>query len=109
MTRLNEIEGIGKTYSSKLHDIGIVSTEQLLENAANTKGRRTIAEKTGISEAMLLKWLNNADLFRVKGVGQEYADLLEASGVDTVPELAQRNAEKLCERMAQVNASYNFV
>jgi predicted flap endonuclease-1-like 5' DNA nuclease len=109
MTRLNEIEGVGEVYSHKLHDAGIDSTEELLESCATPKTRRMIAERAGISEAMLLKWLNNADLFRIKGIGQEYADLLEVSGVDTVPELAMRNPENLLVRMMEVNTNKKLV
>lgn len=101
--KLTEIEGIGATYASKLQAAGCNSTDDLLEMCKSSKGRRTVAERTGISETMLLDWTNRADLFRIKGVGEEYADLLEAAGVDTVPELAQRNAANLREKLVAVN------
>ncbi|WP_305043796.1 DUF4332 domain-containing protein, partial [Geoalkalibacter sp.] len=90
MTRLNEIEGIGEVYRQRIEAAGISSTEKLLEAGSTPKGRKDLAEKAGVSDKLLLKWINNSDLFRIKGVGQEYADLLEQAGVDTVPELAQR-------------------
>lgn len=83
--------------------MGCNSTDDLLEMCKSSKGRKTVAERTGISETMLLDWTNRADLFRIKGVGEEYADLLEAAGVDTVPELAQRNAANLREKLVAVN------
>ena len=103
MTRLTEIEGIGENFARKLQNAGIQSTQALLDKGCSTKGRRELAQNTGISESMLLRWINCADLFRIKGVGEEYADLLEAAGVDTVPELAQRNADNLAAKMAEVN------
>jgi len=102
-TKIEEIEGIGPVLGEKFRDAGITSTEKLLE-AAQTPGQRAqLAETTGISKEMILKFANMADLFRIHGVGQEYAELLEAAGVDTVPELAQRNAENLTQKMEQVN------
>jgi len=95
MTKLSEIEGIGEAYSAKLMDAGITSIENLLKTCSEKKGRKELAETTGISEKLVLNWANRADLARIKGVSTQYADLLEAAGVDTVPELAQRNAEKL--------------
>jgi predicted flap endonuclease-1-like 5' DNA nuclease len=104
MPKLVEIEGIGPTYANKLNAAGIATTGALLEQGASAAGRKEIAGKTGISEAKVLEWVNHADLFRIKGVGEEYADLLEASGVDTVPELAQRNSENLYEKLKTINA-----
>ncbi|HDS00456.1 MAG TPA: DUF4332 domain-containing protein [candidate division Zixibacteria bacterium] len=109
MAKLAEIEGIGKSLSSKFEEQGISTVESLLEKCCTTTGRKEIAEKTGISEKRILRWVNMADLFRVKGIGEEYADLLEAAGVDTVPELAQRNAKNLAERMAAVNQEKKLV
>lgn len=109
MKRLNEIEGIGDVYRQKLEAAGIASTDKLLEAGSTPKGRKELAEKAGVSDKLLLKWINNADLFRIKGVGQEYADLLESSGVDTVPELAQRNAENLHQKMSEVNEQKKLV
>ncbi|OSM02313.1 DUF4332 domain-containing protein [Magnetofaba australis] len=109
MTKLVEIEGIGETYSSKLEEVGIKTIEQLLEAGASAKGRRTLEADSGISGKLILRWCNMADLFRIKGVGEEYSDLLEAAGVDTVPELAQRNAENLHKKMLEVNETKKLV
>ncbi len=109
MAKLSEIEGIGEAYSSKLEAAGITSLEKLLSSACEKKGRKELAEKTGISEKLILNWVNRADLSRIKGISTQYADLLEASGVDTVPELAQRNAENLTAKMAEVNEAKKLV
>lgn len=109
MARLIDIEGIGATYAAKLKEAGINTTAALLEKGAMPKGRKEIAEKSGISDALILQWVNHADLFRIKGVGPEYADLLEAAGVDTVVELAQRKAENLYEKMVSVNEQKKLV
>ena len=109
MAKIASIEGIGPTYGAKLGEIGIDTTEQLLERGATPKGRKDIEESTSISGKLVLEWINRADLFRIRGVQEEYSDLLEASGVDTVPELAQRNAENLYERLVAVNAEKRLV
>jgi predicted flap endonuclease-1-like 5' DNA nuclease len=109
MTKITEIEGIGSNYAKKLSDIGISTIESLLEKGASKKGRKEIAEKADITDKLILKWVNRADLARVKGIGEEYADLLEMAGVDTVPELAQRNAENLYNKMVEVNAEKKLV
>jgi predicted flap endonuclease-1-like 5' DNA nuclease len=83
--------------------------EALLEQGATRKGRKDIAKKAEVSEKLVLKWVNRADLARVKGIGEEYANLLEATGVDTVPELAQRNAENLHKKLIEVNDEKNLV
>lgn len=103
MAKLVEIEGVGETYAQKLQATGIQTTQALLDQGSSPQGRKQIAEKTGISEALILHWVNHVDLFRIKGVGEEYADLLEAAGVDTVPELAQRNPENLYQKLVAVN------
>lgn len=103
MTTVFEIEGIGEVYAGKLKEVGIVTLEALLEKGGTPQGRAELAEKTGISATLLLRWINRADLFRVKGIGEEYADLLEIAGVDTVPELAQRNPDNLFQKLAAVN------
>jgi len=103
MAKLSEIEGIGEAYEAKLKDAGVNSMEELLEVCSTKKGRADLAEKAGISEKLILKWANHADLARIKGVGGEYAELLEAAGVDTVPELATRKAENLYKKMVEVN------
>jgi predicted flap endonuclease-1-like 5' DNA nuclease len=109
MALLESIEGIGKSYKAKLKEAGFNTTDQLLEKGASPAGRRAIAADTGVSEKMILRWVNMADLFRIKGVGEEYSDLLEAAGVDTIPELAQRNAENLHVKMEEVNAVKKLV
>jgi predicted flap endonuclease-1-like 5' DNA nuclease len=109
MTRLTKIEGIGEVYAQKLEQAGISTVEKLLEQGASTKGRQEIVEQTGISATLILKWVNRADLFRVKGIGEEYSDLLEAAGVDTVPELAQRNPANLFAKLEEVNAEKRLV
>jgi predicted flap endonuclease-1-like 5' DNA nuclease len=109
MAKLLDIEGVGEVYAQKLKAAGVGTTEALLKQGASPKGRKQIAEKSGISETLILEWVNHVDLFRIKGVGEEYADLLEEAGVDTVPELAQRNASNLLEKMAEVNAKKKLV
>ena len=109
MAKLIAIEGIGQVYAGKFAAAGLATTEALLKQGASPKGREALAEKTGISGHLILEWVNRADLFRVKGVGEEYSDLLEAAGVDTVPELAQRNAENLYAKLAEVNAAKKLV
>jgi predicted flap endonuclease-1-like 5' DNA nuclease len=103
MAKLTDIEGIGAVYSSKLQVTGIATQEQLLERGAHPAERQRLERETGISHKLLLKWLNRADLARIKGIGEEYADLLERAGIDTVPELAQRNASHLHTAMTEVN------
>lgn len=97
------IEGIGDGYGARLRKVGITTTLRLLEACADRRGRRAVAEKTGIEEARLLKWTNMADLMRIKGVGRQYAELLEAAGVDTVRELGTRSPRNLAARMREVN------
>jgi len=109
MSALNMIEGIGEAYEAKLKAAGVTSVEQLLEQGATKKGRVTIAEATGVSEKLVLKWCNHADLIRIKGIGGEYSELLEAAGVDTVPELAQRRPDNLHAKMTEVNAAKQLV
>ncbi|MBN1260946.1 MAG: DUF4332 domain-containing protein [Anaerolineae bacterium] len=109
MTKLTMIEGIGEAYAAKLKEAGITSTEDLLEKAATPKGRETLAEQSGIPEKLILKWANRADLFRITGIGEEYADLLEFAGVDTVPDLARRNVENLHAKLQEVNEARSLV
>lgn len=109
MTKLVEIEGIGEVYAKKLADAGIKSLEALLKAGALPAGRKEIAEKSGIAHEKILEWVNHADLFRIKGVASEYADLLEEAGVDTVVELAQRKAENLFEKLIAVNKEKELV
>ena len=104
-----DIEGIGPAYGEKLVAAGVNTVEQLLEKCAAPAGRKALAEETGIAEKLVLTWCNHADLMRVKGVGPQFAELLEAAGVDTVKELAHRNAENLAAKMLEVNAEKNLV
>lgn len=106
---LTEVEGIGKVYAGKLKTLGITKTADLLSEGATPAGRKKIADVSGISSKLVLEWVNMVDLFRVKGIGEEYADLLEEAGVDTVPELAQRNPENLYQQLLKTNAEKNLV
>ena len=98
-----DIQGVGEVYAEKLIAAGIVTVDQLLEAGATAKGRKELAEATGISGKLILTWVNHADLFRINGVGPQFSELLEASGVDTVKEFALRNAENLAKKMLEVN------
>jgi predicted flap endonuclease-1-like 5' DNA nuclease len=109
MSEISEIEGVGAQYAEKLKAIGIASVETLLEQGATPKGRDDIAAKSGISGKLVLRWVNHADLFRIKGVASQYAELLEAAGVDTVVELAQRKAENLTAALAKANEEKKLV
>jgi predicted flap endonuclease-1-like 5' DNA nuclease len=103
MAKVIDVEGIGSKYSEKLTKIGIKTTEALLKAGSTPKGRKNLAEKSGISDELILKWVNHVDLYRIKGVGSEYSELLEAAGVDTIPELAQRKAANLAAKIVEVN------
>jgi len=107
--KIETIEGIGPAFAKKLRAIGIRSTGELLKRGAAKKGRVEIAERTKITETLILEWVNLADLMRIKGVGEEYSDLLEEAGVDTVKELRNRNPENLHAKMVEVNASKKLV
>ena len=109
MTNLVEIEGIADTYAAKLHEAGVGSVEELLSEGSTPAGREHIAEASGIGHERVLKWVNHADLFRINGVAGEYAELLEAAGVDTVVELGHRNAENLTEKLGEVNEAKRLV
>jgi predicted flap endonuclease-1-like 5' DNA nuclease len=102
--KVDFIEGIGAAYAAKLNEIGVVTVMDLLQRGATRKGRAELVEATGIAAALILKWVNHADLFRITGVGKQFGELLEAAGVDTVVELAQRNPVNLFNRLALVNA-----
>lgn len=106
--KIEEIEGIGPVYAEKLRAAGISTTEELLEKGATRKGREDIAEATEISERLILKWTNHADLSRIKGVAGQFAELLEAAGVDTVKEFRHRVAANLYPRLVEVNEQRNL-
>jgi len=107
--RISDIEGIGPVYARDLSKIGIRTTEALLKKGATPKGRQEIEQASGIGHKLILEWVNLADLYRIKGVGSEYSDLLEEAGVDTVVELAKRDADNLTAKMAQINKIANLV
>lgn len=109
MTKLSIIEGIGGTIEAKFKACGVASLEALLKEGATTGGRKALAEKSGLQEKQILKWVNHADLIRIKGVGAEYAELLEAAGVDTVPELATRKPDNLYAKLVEVNTAKKLV
>lgn len=106
--KIDEVEGIGPAYASKLADAGITTTDDFMKLCCDAKGRSQTAEKTGISEKLILSWANMADLMRVKGVGGQYAEILHAAGVDTIKELRTRNAENLAAAMKQANDEKNL-
>ncbi len=103
--KIEDVEGIGPTFAAKLSEAGVATTEALLDRAASAAGRDKLSEATGISEKLLLEWANHADLMRISGVGSEYADLLEAAGVDSCAELAQRNAANLATTFQELDAA----
>ena len=103
MAHIADVEGIGAAYAQTLAEKGVTTTETLLEKCATPAGRKALAEETGISGKLILKWANRADLARIKGIGSEYADLLEAAGVDTVPALARRNPANLYASLTSTN------
>lgn len=102
--KVKEIEGIGPVFAEKLGNAGVVTVENLLEKGATRGGRKSIAEASGIDESKVLNWVNKADLFRIKGIGPQFSELLEAAGVDTVKELRNRNAENLYQKLVEVQA-----
>lgn len=106
---IKEIEGIGPTYAEKLADMGISTVHALLDKGCTKWGRNEIAVKTGIDETLIFEWVNMADLFRIEGIGEEYADLLEEAGVDTVVELSKRVPENLHAKMKEVNEQKKLV
>jgi predicted flap endonuclease-1-like 5' DNA nuclease len=109
MARILDIEGIGKKYAKKLHDLGVRSTFRLLEIGCTKQGREDLAEHTGISEKLILEWVNLADLMRIKGIAEEYSDLLEEAGVDTIKELRKRVPENLFNTMIKTNQEKKLV
>lgn len=109
MASIEQISGIDPVYGERLRSMGIQTTEALLRAGATPEGRQELAEKIGVSADTVLKWVNRADLMRVSGIGERYSDLLEAAGVDTVPELARRNPENLHQKLAEINAEKRLV
>lgn len=107
--KIEDIEGIGPAKGEKFRAAGVKDTNTLLEKGASKAGRKELATATGMSESQILKFVNMADLYRVKGIGSEYSELLEAAGVDTVVELAARNAANLTAKMKEVNETKNLV
>ena len=103
MAKIADIEGIGPKSAKKLQAVGVRSTGRLLQIGADKRGRKDLAEETGISEKLVLEWVNLADLMRVKGIGEEYSDLLEEAGVDTVKELQHRSPENLIDALVEIN------
>ncbi len=106
---ITDIEGIDGEVAATLKSVGIRSTARLLEKARDVKGRKELAEKTGFNEKQLLCWANGADRMRIKGVSREYAELLQAAGVDTVKELKYRNPTNLAGAMAEANRKRRLV
>lgn len=106
--KIAEIEGIGESYARKLEEAGIRTTEDLLTQGAKPSGRARIAEETGISPKLILRWVNHADLFRIKGVAGQFAELLEAASVDTVKEFRHRVPANLLPRLEEVNNARNL-
>lgn len=109
MASIKDIEGIGPVYAKKLAEAGVKTTDNLLKQGATAKAREELCKKTGIENKLILEWVNLADLYRIKGVGQEYSDLLEEAGVDTIVELAKRVPENLLKKMLEVNGVKKLV
>lgn len=107
--KVEQIEGIGEVYGAKLNAAGLKTTDDILAQCATSKGRKDLAEATGVSDKLILKWANHADLMRINGVGGQFAELLEAAGVDTVKELQHRVPANLHAKMVEVNAEKNLV
>jgi len=109
MASIIDIEGIGEAFAKKLTAAGVGTVEKLLSKGCTPQGRKEIETQTGINHDLILQWVNHADLFRIKGIGSEYSDLLEAAGVDTVPELAQRVGENLHKKLVEINQQKKLV
>jgi predicted flap endonuclease-1-like 5' DNA nuclease len=109
MASIIKIEGIGPVYRQKLQSVGVKTVEKLLKLGATSTGRDKLAKDADISRDLILEWVNHADLWRIKGVGEEYSDLLEEAGVDTVVELAQRRADNLFAKMNEINMTKKLV
>ncbi len=107
--KVEDVEGIGPAYAQKLIKAGVKTTDELLSRGAKPKGRAELETATGISHAKILEWVNLVDLYRIKGVGSEYSDLLEAAGVDSPAELAHRVPANLVAKMTELNAAKKLV
>ena len=107
--KIIDIEGVGEAYAEKLIAAGIEKVEDLLAKCGKPAGRKALAEETGISPKLILKWTNHADLFRIKGVGPQFSELLEAAGVDTVKELRNRKPENLAAKVLEINEQKHLV
>ena len=101
--KIIDIQGIGPVYAEKMIAAGVETVPQLLERGKTPKGRKELEDVTGIRHDLILTWVNHADLFRIKGIGPQFSELLEAAGVDTVKELSHRNAANLEKTMIEVN------
>ena len=106
--KIIDIEGVGDVYAEKLISAGINKASELLEKCAAPKGRKELAEQTGISEKLILKWANHTDLYRINGVGPQFAELLEKAGVDTVKEFRHRVPENLQPKLVEINEQFNI-
>ena len=109
MPKIVDVEGIGPVYAKKLGDAGVKTTDDLLKMGATAKAREELGKKTGIEHKLILEWVNLADLYRIKGIGSEYSDLLEEAGVDTVAELAKRLPENLHSKILEINEKKKLV
>ena len=101
--KVEKIEGVGPRHAAKLDKVGIRNTKQLLDKASTRKGRKVLAETSGIDETLILKWANLSDLMRIKGIGEEFSELLEVAGVDTIKELSKRRADNLHKAIVEAN------
>jgi len=109
MATITDIQGIGEAFAKKLRAANVFTTEGLLKLGATPQGRKDLAKATGFTPKQILQWVNHADLYRISGIGAQYADLLEAAGVDTVMELKNRKAQALLDAMLSINAKKNLV
>ncbi len=107
--KIIDVQGIGPAYADKLAKAGIRTTDALLKKGSSAEGRKEIEAMTGIGGAQILEWVNLVDLYRIKGVGSQYSDLLEEAGVDTVVELSKRLANNLYVKMQEINQAKNLV
>jgi hypothetical protein len=109
LTDIQEVEGIAYEHAKELSKAGVLTAEDLLREGATPQGRKDIEYVTRLSHKLILKWVNMVDLFRIRGVSGEYSELLQVSGVNSVPELAERNPEHLYSKMVEVNSKRNLV